>query len=109
MRAQDEVRGSRSPEGADGGPSALRLVPMSCFLSLLDHASLDSYRLGSFVPVVRYGRVLRGVKEVVADSSRNPEEIASHSLRIARAVADAVGRDISERVIKRKGRRRFDT
>ena len=82
---------------------------MSCFLSLLDHASLDSYRLGSFVPVVRYGRVLRAVKEVVANSSRNPEEIASHSLRIARAVADAVGRDISERVIKRKGRRRFDT
>jgi len=82
---------------------------MSCFLSLLDHASLDSYRLGSFVPVVRYGRVLRAVKEVVANSSRNPEEIASHSLRIARAVADAVGRDISERVIKREGRWRSET
>ena len=109
MRAQDEVRGSRSPEGADGGPSALRLVPMSCFLSLPDHASLDSYRLSSSVTVVSYGRPLRADKEVVANSSRNPDEIASQSLRIARAAADAVGRDISERVIKRKGRRRFDT
>ena len=109
MRAQDEVRGSRSPEGADGGPSALRLVPMSCFLSLPDHASLDSYRLSSSVTVVSYGRVLRADKEVVANSSRNPDEIASQSLRIARAAADAVGRDISDRVMKRKGRWRFDT
>ena len=52
------------------------MVLMSCFLSLPDHASLASYRLGSPVIVVRYGRALQEVKEVVANSRRNPDEIA---------------------------------
>ena len=76
VRARDEVRGSRSPERADGGAVALGLVLLSCSLSLPDHAV--SYRLGSSVRVVRYGRLdipvrvagygraLRAVKEVVA-------------------------------------------
>ena len=94
MRARDQVRGWRSPERADGGGVALRMVLMSCFLSLPDHAPLASYRLGSSVrvvryrrlgspvSVVRYGRALRAVKEVVAKSRRNPDEIVLHSLRI---------------------------
>ena len=113
MRARDEVRGSRSPETADGGAVALRLVMMSCFLSLPDHVPLASYRLGSSVRVVRYGRLgspvsvvrydwaLRAVEKVVAKSRRNPDDIALHSLRIGGAAALSVGRDISERVIKR--------
>ena len=100
MRAQDKVRGSRSPEKGDGGQSAFGW----CFLSLPDHASLASYRLGSSVIVVRYGRASRAVKEVVAKSRRDPDEIALHSLRIGGAAALAVGRDISERVIKRERR-----
>ena len=94
---------------------------MSCFLSLPDHAPLASYRLGSSVRVVRYGRLgspvkimrygwaLRAVKEVVAKSRRNPDEVALHSLRIGGAAALAVGRDISERVIKREERWTSDT
>ena len=64
------------PTGADGGAVALRLMLMSCFLSLPDHAPLASYRLGSSVGVVRYGRALRAVQEVVAKSRRNPDEIS---------------------------------
>ena len=85
------------------------MVLMSCFLSLPDHALLASSWLGSSARVVRCGRALRAVKEVVAKSRRNPDEIALHSLRIGGAAALAVGRDISERVIKREGRWRSDT
>ena len=82
---------------------------MSCFLNRSHHASIASYRLGSSVGVVRYGRlgslerlvrydrVLREVKEVVATSRRNPDEFPFHSLRIEGATALAAGRKISER------------
>ena len=111
MRTRDEVRGSRSSERADAGAVPLRLVLMSCILSLADHAPLASYRLGSSVRavrygrwgssvrVVRYGRALRAVKELVAKSRRNPDEFALHSFRIGGATALAAGGDISERVI----------
>ena len=66
VRTRDEVRGSRSSDEADGGAVPLRLVLMSCFLGLPDHAPLASYRLDSSGRVVRCGRVLRAVTEVVA-------------------------------------------
>ena len=78
VRTRDEVRGPRSSDRADGGAVVLRLVLMSCLLGLPDHAPLASYRLDSSarlmrwdrwdssVRVVRYGRALRPVKEVVA-------------------------------------------
>ena len=99
-------QGSRIKVAREGRRWAvgLRLVLMSCFLSLHDHASLAAYWLGSSVIVVRYGRALRAVKEVVVKSRRNPDEIALRSLRIGGAAALAVGRVISERVIKREGR-----
>ena len=109
MRARGEGRGSSSPESADGGDVALGFVLTSCFLTLPDHACLASYRSGCSKRVVRYGRTLRAAKEVVAKTRRNPDEIALHSLRIGSAAALAVGRDISERVIKREGRRRSET
>ena len=59
--------------------------------------------------MVRYGRALRSVKEVVTKSRHNPDEIALHPLGIGGAAALPVGRDISERVIKREGRWRSDT
>ena len=92
------------------------MMLMSCSLSLPDHAPPAPYRLGgsvgvvrcgrlgSPVSVVRYGRTLRAAKEVVAKTRRNPDEIALHSLRNGGAAALAVGRDISERVIKREVR-----
>ena len=103
VRTRDEVRGSRSSDEADGGAVPLRLVLMSCFLGLPDHAPLASYRLDSSVRVVRYGRwdssvmvvrygrVLRADKEVVAKSRCNPDEFALHSLRIGGATARAAG------------------
>ena len=72
-------RGSRIEVAREGRRVvvALRLVLISCFLSLPEHAPLASYRLGSSVRVVRYGRldspvrvvrygrVLRSIKEIV--------------------------------------------
>ena len=61
---------------------------------------------------MRYGRALRAVKEVVAESGRNLDEFADefalHSLRIGGATTLAAGGDISERVIQREGRWRSD-
>ena len=57
---------------------------------------------------MRYGRALRAVKEVVAESGRNPDEFALHSLRIGGATTLAAGGDISEQVIPRGGRQRSD-
>ena len=86
MRPRDEVPGSKSPARADGGAVALRLVLMSCFFSLPDHALLASYWLCSSTRFVRYGRWgipvelegfgrgLRAVTEVVTKSRRNADE-----------------------------------
>ena len=90
------------PESSRSRPS--RLVPVRCSVRVV-----RSGRLGSPVRVVRYGRAFRAVKEVVVESCRSPGEIALHSLRIGGAAALAVGRDISERVIKREARWRSDT
>ena len=93
---------------ADGGAVALMLELMSCFPGLPDHGPLSSYQCGKDVRVVRYGRALRAIKEVVAESGRNPNEFALHSLRIGGATTLAAGEDISERVIRREGRWRSD-
>ena len=66
------------PRGQTGGV-ALRLVHMSYFLSLPDYAPLASYRWGSPVRAVIYGRALGEIKEVVAKSRRNQDEYALHS------------------------------
>ena len=120
MRHETRFADRGRPKGQTGAV-VLRLELMSCFRSLPDHAPPASYRLGSSVRVVRsgrlgspvrvvrYGRAFRAVTEVVVESCRSPGEIALHSLRIGGAAALAVGRDISERVIKREGRWRSDT
>ena len=108
VRTRDEIRGSRSSYRADGDVVALMLELMSCVPDLPDRAPVASYRFGSSVRVVRYGRALRAVKEVVAESGRNPDEFALHSLRMGGATKLAAGGDISERVIQREGRWRSD-
>ena len=108
VRTRTEVRGSKSSFRVDGGAVALMLELMSCFPGLPDHAPLSSYRCGKSVRVVRYGRALRAIKELVAKSGRNPDEFALHSLRIGGATTLAAGGDISERVIQREGRWRSD-
>ena len=110
VRTRDEIRGSRSSYRADGGGVARMLELMSCFPDLCDHAPLASYRFGSFVRVMRYGRALRAVKDVVArKSSRNPDDFALHSLLpIWGTTTFAAGRAISEQVIQRQGRWRSD-
>ena len=67
---------------------------MSCFSSLPDHAPLSSYRSDKSVRVVRYGRILRAIKELMAKSGQNLDEFALHSLRIFGATALAAGGEI---------------
>ena len=108
VRTRNEVRGSNSSFRVDGGAVALMLELMSCFSSLPDHASFSSYRYGKSVGVMRYGRALRAIKEVVAKSSHNADEFALHLLRIGGAATLSAGEDVSERVIQREGRWKFD-
>lgn len=79
---------------------------LSCSPGLPDHAPpLASYRFGSSVRrVLRYGRALRAVTEVVAKSGRNPDDFALPSLRIEGAITIAAGEDKPERVIRREAR-----
>ena len=109
MRTRDEVRGSRSPESAEVGAVAFRLVLMSCFLGLPDHAPLALCGLGSSVRVVRYGRGLRAIKKVAAKSLRNHDAFAFASLRVGGATALVAKRDSSERVINLEEKWRSDT
>lgn len=54
--------------------------------------------------MVRYGRTLREIQEVVAKSGHSSDEFAPYSLRVGRPIRLAAGRRTSERVIQRKGR-----
>ena len=94
VRTRHEVRRSRWSDRGDGRAVALRLVLMSCFLGLPDHAPLASFGRDSSARVVRYGRVLPVVEKVVAKSRRNPNEFALHSLPIGGETALAAGGDI---------------
>ena len=76
VRTRSEVRGPRSSSTADGGAVAPMLELMSCFPGLPDHAPLSSCRCGKALRVIRCGRALRAIKEVVAESGRNPDEFA---------------------------------
>ena len=104
VRTRNEVRVSESSCRIDGGALARMLDLMSCFSSLLGHAILSSCRCGKSVRVVRYGRVLRAIEELVvkSKSGRNPDEFALHSLRIGGATTLAEGGEVSERVIQRE-------
>ena len=104
VRTRIEVNGSKSSFREDGCAVALMLELMSCFPRLPDHAPLSSYRCGMSSRVVRYGRALRAIKELVAKSGRNPDEFALHSLRIGGVTTLAAGGDISEQMIQREGR-----
>ena len=95
VRTRTEVRGWKSPFRVDVGAVALMLELMSCVSSLPDHAPLSSYRCGKSLRVVRYGRTLRAIKELVAKSGRNADEFALNSLRIGGATTLAAGGDIS--------------
>ena len=52
---------------------------------------------------------MRALRETVAQSGRNPDEFALHSLRIGGASVLAAGGDVPERVIQRAGRWKSDT
>ena len=103
VRTRTEVRGSKSSFRVDIGAVVLMLELVSCFSSLPDHAPLSSYRCDKSVRVVRYGRALRAMKELMEKSGRNPDEFALPSLPIGRATTLAPGGDISVRVIQREG------
>lgn len=77
---------------------------MSCFSSLSDHAPLSSYRSGKSVRVLRYGRALRAIKGLIAQSGCNPDEFALHSSHVGGATTLAAGGDTSVPVIQREGR-----
>ena len=97
MRTRDQVSGSMFFYREDGAAVARMLELVSCVPDFPDHDLLALYRFGSSVRVVRYGRALRAVKDVVAKKVRNPDQRALHSLRIGGATTLASGVDISER------------
>ena len=107
-RTRAEVLGSKSSFRVYGGAVALMLELMSYFSSLPDHAPFSSYRSGKFVRVVRYGRALRAMKELIATSDRNVDVFALHPLRVGGATTLAAGRDVSERVMQREGKWKSD-
>ena len=108
VRTRNEVCESRPPFSADGSAVALMSALMPCFPGFPDHAPLSSCRCGKAVRVVRYGRALRAVKEVVTRSGRNPDEFALHSLNIRGATTLAAGEDRSEDAVQREGGWRSD-
>ena len=58
---------------------------------MLSQPSRPCPSLLASVRVVRYGRALRAIKELVAKSGRNPDEFALHSLRIGGATTLGAG------------------
>ncbi|CAM9891908.1 unnamed protein product [Pylaiella littoralis] len=76
---------------------------MSCHPTLPDDAPLSSYRTSSGVRVVRYGRALQALREVVKLSGREQKDFTLHSLRIKGASTLAAGGGVSERNIQRAG------
>ena len=58
--------------------------------------------------MVRYGRALRAIKELIVKSGLNLDESALHSLRIFGATTFAAGEEISERVTQREERWKSD-
>lgn len=93
---RNDVRGLRSSFGVNGGAVALVLELMSCFSCVPEHAPLSAYRCGKAVrKAVRHGRAFRAIKQVVAKSGRNPEEVALHSLPIGGATTLAAVGDMS--------------
>ena len=103
VRTRTEFRGSKSSFRVYGGAVALMLELMSCFSSLPDHAPLSSHRCYKSVRVMWYGRALRAIKELAAQSGRNPDEFALRSLRTGGATTLASGRHFPERVMQREG------
>ena len=90
--------------GQKGQAVALMLELMSCFSSLPYHGPL-SYRNVKSIGVVRYCRTLRAIKELMAKSGLDLDELALHSLRIFWSTTLTAGGDISEKVMK--GERRW--
>ena len=53
---------------------------MSRYCSLPEHAPLTLYRSGKSVRVLRCGRALRAIKELMAKSGLNLDEFALHAV-----------------------------
>ena len=52
---------------------------------------------------------MRVLREIVAQSGRNPDEFALHSLRIGGASVLTAGGEVPERMIQQEGRGEFVT
>lgn len=108
VRTRSAVRGPRSGLGTGGGAVALMVDLLSRYPALPERAPLASYRSDNGVRVWGYGQAMRALREIVAQSGRNPDEFALHSLRIGGASVLAAGGDVPERVIQREGRWKSD-
>ena len=82
---------------------------LSRYPALPEHAPLASYRSDDGVRVWGCGQAMRALREIVAQSRRNRDEFAIHSLRIGGASVLAAGGAVPERVIPREGRWKSDT
>ena len=74
---------------------------MPRYCSLPEHAPLTLRRNGKSERVLRNDRALRAIKELMAKSGLNLDEIALHALRIFGATTRAAGEDIEPSESKR--------
>ena len=96
MRPRTEVSGSMSFFGVCADAVALIMDLMSCFSSLPENAPLSSNYTVKSVRMVRYGRTLRAIEELVAKFGRHPDEFSLHSMRIGGEITLAAGTHRSE-------------
>ena len=74
---------------------------MPRYCSLSEHAPLTLCRNGKSERVLRYDRAHRAIKELMAKSGLNLDEIALRALRIFGATTRAAGEDIEPSESKR--------
>ena len=104
VRPRTEVSGSMSFFGVCADAVALIMDLMSCFSSLPENAPLSSNYTVKSVRMVRYGRTLRAIEELMTKSDRNLDEFTMHPLSTGGAMTMAAGGDISKRATQRKER-----
>lgn len=106
FRTRDVAHGYLSQVGAGGGAVAILVELMSSHFALPGNVPLCSYSSGreGGTRVWGYRKALTALRQVVAASGGDPEQVGLHSLRISAATVLAAGGTIPDRIIEREGR-----